>query len=66
MDIITCPICNKRVCDSNKHPKIAKLSKSNELKADLVIKCNNCKSFLSIRIPRNTVVNKIDEPPMRG
>ena len=52
MTVINCPICNKRVCDSDKNPKIAPLSKSNENKADIVIKCHKCKNQLSIRIPR--------------
>lgn len=53
MNVIYCPVCNKRVCDSDKSPKIAKLSKSNTDKADIVIKCNNCKTCLSIKIPKN-------------
>lgn len=52
MTIINCPICHKRVCDSDKNPKIAPLSKSNENKADIVIKCHQCKNKLSIKIPR--------------
>ena len=55
MTVIYCPVCNKRVCDSNKRPIIAKLSKSNEQKADIVIKCNNCKNRLAVKIPRNHV-----------
>lgn len=52
MMVINCPVCHKRVCDSDKNPKIAPLSKSNENKADIVIKCHQCKNKLSIRIPR--------------
>ena len=52
MTVINCPVCHKRVCDSDKNLKIAPLSKSNENKADIVIKCDRCKNRLSIRIPR--------------
>ncbi len=56
MTVILCPICHKRVCDSDKDPKIAPLSKSNESKADIVIKCHQCKNQLSIRIPRRKTI----------
>ena len=52
MKVINCPICHKRICDSDKNPMISALSKSNENKADIVIKCHRCKNQLSIRIPR--------------
>ncbi len=52
MTVILCPVCHKRVCDSNKDPQITPLSKSNENKSDIVIKCHQCKNQLSIRIPR--------------
>ncbi len=52
MTVINCPVCHKRVCDSDKNPWISPLSKSNENKADIVIKCHQCKNKLSIRIPR--------------
>lgn len=50
MTKIYCPLCGKRICDSNKTPKIAKLSESNQLKADIVLKCNNCKNCLAVKI----------------
>ena len=49
-----CPICNKRACDSNKALKLAKLSKSNESKADVIIKCQNCKNSLAVKINKDT------------
>lgn len=49
-----CPICNKRACDSPKPIRLAKLSKSNESKADVVIKCQNCKNTLAIKITKDT------------
>ena len=52
MTVINCPVCNKRICDSDKNPRIDLLSKSNQNKADIVIKCHRCKNQLSIRIPR--------------
>ena len=50
MTKIYCPVCNKRVLDSDRNPQIAKLTQSNEQKADIVIKCNNCKSLLAVKI----------------
>lgn len=55
MGIIYCPVCNKRICDSNKHIETAKLSKNNESKADIVLKCSNCKNCISIKIPKDEV-----------
>lgn len=51
-----CPICNKRACDSSKTLKLAKLSKSNEYKADIIIKCHNCKNPLAVKVTKNTFV----------
>lgn len=66
MRSISCPICNKRVCDSDKSPKIAKASNSNLNKADLIIKCHNCKSQLAIKIPRRSVSKCADKPPEKS
>lgn len=49
---IKCPVCDKRVCDSDKSPKIEKLSDDNAGDADIVIKCKNCKACLIIRMVR--------------
>lgn len=51
-----CPICNKRACDSSKHLLLAKLSKSNEGKADVIIKCQNCKNTLAVKVNKDTFV----------
>ncbi len=51
-----CPICNKRACDSYKTLNLAKLSKSNQYKADIVIKCHNCKNSLAIKVTKDTFV----------
>lgn len=49
-----CPICGKRACDSSKQLSLAKLSISNESKADVIIKCQNCKNTLAVKVTRNT------------
>lgn len=51
-----CPVCNKRACDSNKTLKLAKLSKGNENKADVVIKCQNCKNTLAVKVTKDKFV----------
>ena len=51
-----CPICSKRACDSFKTLKLAKLSKSNEQKADIIIKCHNCKNPLAIKVTKDSFV----------
>lgn len=67
MTPIHCPVCSKRVCDSNRPSlKIAKLSNSNVDKADIVIKCKNCKTCLAVRVPRNIVRLRSNEPPQSG
>lgn len=47
-----CPVCGRRACDSTKSVSLAKLSKSNENKADVVIKCQNCKNELAVKIQK--------------
>lgn len=66
MGMIYCPICNRRVCDSDKALKIAKLSNSNRDKADIIIKCSNCKNSLSIKMVRNAAGHRTGEPPPSG
>ena len=51
-----CPICNKRACDSNKFISLAKLSKSNESIADIIIKCQNCKNTLAVNVTKDTFI----------
>lgn len=51
-----CPICSKRACDSSKHLLLSKLSKSNENKADVIIKCQNCKNALAVKVTKDTFV----------
>ncbi|GEM_PF-1819434 len=56
-----CPICNRRACDSNKTITISKLSDSNSEKADIIIKCKNCKNILAVKISNENIVCKIDD-----
>ena len=51
-----CPICSKRACDSSKHLSLAKLSNSNETRADIIIKCQNCKNTLAVKVIKDTFV----------
>ena len=53
-----CPICNKRACDSQKTIRISKLSRSNENKADIIIKCQNCKNSLAVKVIKDTSVSE--------
>ena len=54
MNQYPCPVCHKRACDSSKTLKLAKLSKSNESKADVIIKCQNCKNSLAVKVSKDT------------
>ena len=58
-----CPVCEKRACDSNKILLISKLSNSNSQKADVIIKCKNCKNCLSIKVSRNPAGLGADASP---
>ncbi|MBR2722424.1 MAG: hypothetical protein IKB75_06580 [Clostridia bacterium] len=51
-----CPVCSKRACDSEKSLSLAKLTPSNETQADVIIKCQCCKSTLAVNVAQNTVV----------
>lgn len=51
-----CPVCNKRACDSAKTLSLAKLSSSNETQADVIIKCQCCKSTLAVNVTQNTLI----------
>ena len=45
-----CPVCGKRACDSNNVLSLAKLSEINKDKADIIIKCQNCKNTLAVKV----------------
>ena len=45
-----CPVCGKRACDSAKSLSLAKLSSNNEDQADVIIKCQCCKSTLAVNV----------------
>ena len=51
-----CPICSKRACDSSKLISLEKLSKSNENKADIIIKCQCCKNTLAITVTQEPFI----------
>lgn len=53
-----CPVCGKRACDSAKSLSLAKLSSDNESQADIIIKCQCCKSTLAVNDTQNTFIVK--------
>jgi len=61
-----CPICSKRACDSSKHLSLAKLSKSNESSADIIIKCQCCKNTLAVNVTKDTCVIEHTSPHGRA
>lgn len=60
-----CPVCNKRACDSAKSLLLAKLSSSNENQADIIIKCQCCKSTLAVNVTRNNFTLEYMSSPER-
>ncbi len=57
-----CPICSKRACDSTKALSLAKLSRSNENTADIIIKCQNCKNELAVKVIKEASVREHMRP----
>ena len=55
-----CPVCNKRACDSEKELHLSKLTNANAEKADVIIKCQNCKNTLAVEVATNTIVENIN------
>ena len=53
-----CPICNRRACDSCKTLHLTRLSKNNEYNADVIIKCNNCKTTLAVNVTKGTLITE--------
>lgn len=51
-----CPVCSKRACDSEKILSLAKLTANNETKADVIIKCQCCKSTLAVNVTQSCLV----------
>lgn len=45
-----CPVCAQRVCDSTKVLLLSKLTKENEGKIDMAIKCHNCKNQIAVTV----------------
>ena len=60
-----CPVCSKRACDSEKHLSLAKLDSSNETQADVIIKCQCCKSTLAVNVTQDFLIIEHVRPPQR-
>ena len=60
-----CPVCSKRACDSAKTLSLAKLSSSNETQADVIIKCQCCKSTLAVNVTQNFLFIEHMRPTQR-
>ena len=43
-----CPICGKRICDSNKMLTLSRLSEENAEDADVALKCHICKKEIAL------------------
>lgn len=61
-----CPICSKRACDSEKTLSLAKLTSSNETQADVIIKCQCCKSTLAVNVAQTFFAIEHMSPPPRA
>ena len=61
-----CCICGRRICDSTKPLLVSKLSKRNESKADVIVKCIGCKSTLAIKVANACVSQGVNAPSMKG
>lgn len=60
-----CPVCGKSACDTAKSLSLARLSSNNEEQADVVIKCQCCKSTLAVNITQNFFVIEHMSSPQR-
>lgn len=60
-----CPVCSKRACDSAKTLSLAKLSSSNETQADVIIKCQCCKSTLAVNVTQDFLIIEHMRPTQR-
>ena len=60
-----CPVCSKRACDSEKPLSLAKLTSSNESQADVIIKCQCCKSTLAVNVAQDFFVVEHMSTPQR-
>lgn len=60
-----CPVCSKRACDSAKTISLAKLSSSNETQADVIIKCQCCKSTLAVNVIQDFLIIEHMHPTQR-
>ena len=60
-----CPVCSKRACDSEKLLSLAKLTSSNETQADVIIKCQCCKSTLAVNVAQDFLIIEHMRPTQR-
>ena len=60
-----CPVCSKRACDSEKLLSLAKLTSSNETQADVIIKCQCCKSTLAVNVAQDFLIIEHMSPTQR-
>ena len=60
-----CPVCSKRACDSEKQLSLAKLTSSNETQADVIIKCQCCKSTLAVNVTQDFLIIEHMRPAQR-
>ena len=60
-----CPVCSKRACDSEKTLSLAKLTSSNETQADVIIKCQCCKSTLAVNVTQDFLIIEHMRPTQR-
>ncbi len=60
-----CPVCSKRACDSEKTLSLAKLTSSNETQADVIIKCQCCKSTLAVNVTPDFLIIEHMSPAQR-
>ena len=60
-----CPVCSKRACDSEKQLSLAKLTSSNETQADVIIKCQCCKSTLAVNVTQEFLIIEHMRPTQR-
>ena len=57
-----CPVCQKKLCLSAKRLLLSVQSKSNEEKADVILKCTKCKASVAIKTMRTQVAKEQSGP----
>lgn len=57
-----CPVCRKKLCLSAKPLLLGAQSKSNEEKADVILKCTKCKTSVAIKTTRTQIAKEQSGP----